>query len=146
MLTTSIFGMDSAFTFHLATIQFFMGTLNIYWNPEQKHVRYVCGTMIVERANEPICASLSQLMGAIPDNLETRKLILYEGWEATHIEDDEKMAKDLLNCYWSDYAMDRMYFRVHLAIGHPALREQQFDSMIGNDNIEDDPQPIQVLG
>ena len=138
--------MDSAFTFHLATIQFFMGTLIVYWNPEQKHIRYVCGSIVIERANEQISLSLSQLMGSTPDNLETRKLVVYEDWEATHIEDDEKMAKDLLNCYWSDYAMDRMYFRVHLAIGHPALRQEQFSNMIGNDTTSDDPQPIEIQG
>ena len=126
-----------------------MGTFDIYWDVGQKRIRYICnGQMTFDRPNEQIKQSLLSLFGGLPENMEIQNLIIYEDKHPTYVKNHEKMAIDFFNCEWSDYAMDRMYFRVNLAIGSPEIRLQQFNSMLIQEQqnqqmaLDEDPQPV----
>jgi hypothetical protein len=52
------------------------------------------------------------------------------------------MSRELLDCEWSDYAMDMMFFRIHLALDECSnVRMDQFEQLRMMD-LEEDP-PVQ---
>jgi hypothetical protein len=102
-----------------------------------RSIRYVCGTFGFNRPNQDIRTSLAALFGCAPDWFETRSLMLTEGTCTTVFENHHSMARELLDCEWSDYAMDLMSFQIHLAIGDSMNeREDQFHQL---DALDEDP-------
>ena len=133
--------MDS-YTHHLAIIRTSNGILDVYWNIDKRTIRYVCGAMGFERANETIRTSLATLFGCSPSWLEIRSLVIIEGKYRSLFDNHHKMSQELLECEWSDYGMDRMSFQISLGIGSEANeREAQFFQLQdGIMDMEEDPQ------
>ena len=124
------------YTHHIASIRTVNGLLDVYWSAETRSIRYVCGTMGFMRPNESIRDSLGHLFGCPIGWVETRSLILVEGTCRTAFDNHHAMAKYLLDCEWSDYGMDLMFFEIHLALAADLnVREDQFHQLEG----EDDP-------
>jgi len=131
-----------SYTHHLAIIRTSNGILDVYWNIDKRTIRYVCGAMGFERANEKIRTSLANLFGCSPSWLEIRSLVIIEGKYRTLFPDNDKMSQELLECEWSDYGMDRMTFQIALGIGsEPNEREDQFFQLQDlTVDMEEDPQ------
>ena len=118
--------MDS-YTLHVATIRTLNGPLDVYWSFETRSIRYVCGGFEFSRPNQVIRTSLASLFGCPEHWLETRSMVVCEGKYRTVFSNHHKMAKDLLDCEWSDYGMDLMSFQIHLAMGSDInVRDDQF--------------------
>jgi len=118
------------------------GTLEVYWSYEERAIRYVSGTMWFQRPNNTIRSSLADLFGCSPSHLDTRSLVLHEYIFRTAFDDSHKMSRELLDCEWSDYAMDMMFFRIHLALDECSnVRMDQFEQLRMMD-LEEDP-PVQ---
>jgi hypothetical protein len=134
------------YTFHVATIRTLNGPLDIYWSFETRSIRYFCGGLGFDRPNQNIRTSLAALFGCPEHWLETRSLILSEGTYKTVFDNEHKMAKELLDCEWSDYAMDLMSFQIHLALGADInVRDDHFYQLEvlaehEEQQIADDPQ------
>ena len=126
----------NTYTFHIATIRTHSGPLDVYWSFELRSIRYVCGTFRFNRPNQDIRTSLAALFGCAPDWLETRSLMLTEGTTTTFFGNHHSMARELLDCEWSDYAMDLMSFQIDLAIGDSLNeREDQFIQLDALDEV-----------
>ena len=130
----------NTYVFHLATIQMLSGTVEVYWSHEERAIRYVCGTLWFQRPNGTIRSSLADLFGCSPFHIDTRSLTIKEYIYQTTFHDAHKMSRELLDCEWSDYAMDLMSFRVHLALDEcPNIRMDQFEQLRTMDLGEDPP-------
>ena len=130
----------NTYLFHLATIRMLSGTLEVYWSYEERAIRYVCGSLWFQRPNDTIRSSLAALFGCLPSHLDTRSLVLQEYIFRTVFHDADKMSRELLDCEWSDYAMDRMSFQIHLALDEcPNVRLDQFEQLRTMELDEEDP-------
>ena len=116
------------------------GTLEVYWSYEERAIRYVSGTMWFQRPNGTIRSSLAALFGCLPSHLDTRSLVLQEYIFRTVFHDAHKMSRELLDCEWSDYAMDRMSFQIDMALDEcPNVRMDQFEQLRMMNLEEEDP-------
>jgi hypothetical protein len=135
------------YTHPIAKIRTLNGYIDVYWSFETRAIRYVCGGIGFERPNQDIRTSLANLFGCPTYWLESRSLILSEGKYKTAFENHHKMAKELLNCEWSDYGMDLMSFQIHLAIGLDLnIREDQFQHLLIQEYQEQVGEDPQIFG